>query len=378
MKNLSDMKNVRRVLILTTTPIRKESSLVFHNSVPKRFLGKKLRIIRMKSLTLFRRAIPIFLFKRILTLIKEIKNSDIVHISIPFPGMELLGAIIARLIRRPVITTYYADPVLSSEGGSLLVKMLELLYLKYSLNLTLKLSKVVVVSSEEYVKYSRILPKYYSKLFVIHQGIRDDFKRFLKKTDVLGRTFQRLNQEKKTILSISRLVPYKGMDVLLRAFHILTHNLGFRGVKIIICGEGYLRNKLEEMSKALGLSEHVHFTGKISEEEKWTLLSTADIFVASSISPIECIPISLLEALAVGTPAIYTKVGGIIEQLPKSDLILAVNERNEQQLAEKMAELLKRVSHRLEKKPIYVRCWREAAEEYAKLFRAVLKGKQQK
>lgn len=372
MKNISNMKDIRSILILTSSPIRKESSLVFHNSVPKRFLGKRLKIIRTKSLTLFRRAVPIFPIKMILTLIKEIKNSDVVHISIPFPGIELLGAIIARLMRKPVVTTYYADPVLSSEWGSLLIKILELLYIKFSLSMTLNLSKVIVISSKEYSKHSQILQKYNSKLFVIYQGIRDDFKLFLKKMHIEKQTSQKSN-EIKTILSISRLVPYKGIEVLLHAFNMLIHEYNFHKIRLIICGDGYLRNKLEELTRKLGLSKQVHFTGKISEKKKWELLSTADLFVAPSISPIECVPISLLEALAVGTPSIYTKVGGVIDQLPRSELISSVDGGNERQLAQKMAEMLRCTSTRFEKKPIYIRCWSEVAKEYAELFQYVLK-----
>lgn len=100
------------------------------------------------------------------------------------------------------------------------------------------------------------------------------------------------------------------------------HETFFRAARLVIeqvpqarflaIGRGPLRDDLVERARALGIAEHVVFTG--SRTDVPDLLAMADVFTLTSRT-IECFPMALLEAMAVGRPAVCTAVGGIPEMI---------------------------------------------------------------
>jgi glycosyltransferase involved in cell wall biosynthesis len=109
------------------------------------------------------------------------------------------------------------------------------------------------------------------------------------------------------IVTIGRLIPVKGYDLLLQAAHILHQKkLDFH---IYIVGTGPLKKKLTNISLKLELQQKVTITGYI--ENIYPLVKQADIFVMSSRS--EGLPTSLCEAIILGKPVIATNVSGCKE-----------------------------------------------------------------
>jgi glycosyltransferase involved in cell wall biosynthesis len=82
-------------------------------------------------------------------------------------------------------------------------------------------------------------------------------------------------------------------------------------VELALAGDGDERAALEAQARQLGLDGRVHFLGSLPREEVLTLLRSADAALLSSAW--ENFPHALVEALAVGTPAIATEVGGVRE-----------------------------------------------------------------
>jgi GalNAc-alpha-(1->4)-GalNAc-alpha-(1->3)-diNAcBac-PP-undecaprenol alpha-1,4-N-acetyl-D-galactosaminyltransferase len=99
------------------------------------------------------------------------------------------------------------------------------------------------------------------------------------------------------IVTLGRLVPQKRFDLLLRAFSAISRKINNN---LIIVGEGPLRGELEALSRGLGLSGRVKFTGLM--RRPWAFLKDAEFFVMSS--EFEGFPMTLLEAMACGVPVI--------------------------------------------------------------------------
>ena len=123
------------------------------------------------------------------------------------------------------------------------------------------------------------------------------------------RTRKELSVDSETCLigTLGRLTPVKGILYLLQAARIL---LG-RGtnVKVLIVGEGSIRQDLLTQMHDLGISDNVVFLGHREDSDE--LLQALDIFVLPSLS--EGIPMALLEAMAASRPIVASRVGGIPE-----------------------------------------------------------------
>lgn len=109
-----------------------------------------------------------------------------------------------------------------------------------------------------------------------------------------------VDANKNWIVSMGRLTPQKGHDILLSAFHKLANK--HPDWQLIILGRGELREQLEKMRDDLGLSGQVIFTGALTNP--FAVLKQAKLFVMASRS--EGFPLAHGEALASGLPVIAT------------------------------------------------------------------------
>lgn len=105
-----------------------------------------------------------------------------------------------------------------------------------------------------------------------------------------------------TILSVSNLIPLKGIDFNLRALAQISHDYPNINWKYRIVGDGAERYSLEKLSLELGIQHRVVFLGRISYEDTMNEISMADIFSLPSWN--EAFGIVYLEAMARGCPVI--------------------------------------------------------------------------
>jgi glycosyltransferase involved in cell wall biosynthesis len=107
-----------------------------------------------------------------------------------------------------------------------------------------------------------------------------------------------LPDQAKVVVSMGRLAPEKGFDLLLEAFAQLAPTHG--DYHLVILGEGSERNPLERARESLNLTGRVHMPGRVSNPMAY--LRKCDLFVMSS--RYEGFPMALCEAMACGLPVI--------------------------------------------------------------------------
>lgn len=144
-----------------------------------------------------------------------------------------------------------------------------------------------------------------------------------------------LRDEDKKILYVGRLMEEKGLDVLLNAYGIV--NAKIPNTNLIIVGKGHLRGNLEDLANKLSL-KNVVFTGFVSDSLLKQAYSSSDLFVLPSYAEIQ--PLVLLEALAMGLPAIGTKVGGVPEMIVDGRNGYLLQPGDHEGLAEKIMTIL--------------------------------------
>jgi glycosyltransferase involved in cell wall biosynthesis len=110
-----------------------------------------------------------------------------------------------------------------------------------------------------------------------------------------------------TLLYVGRLAPPKDCATLLQAVALTRSH--HPDVELWIVGDGPLQIPLRKLTDELGLNDSVTFFGEQGDVSPFML--AADLFVSSSVT--EGLPVSLLEAMSVGLPAVVTDVGGMGE-----------------------------------------------------------------
>lgn len=112
------------------------------------------------------------------------------------------------------------------------------------------------------------------------------------------------------VLTVGRLVPVKGFDVLIEAWR------GIQDAQLWIVGEGSEKAKLEALIAEYGLHDQVKLLG--FRQDITDLMQQATLFVMSS--HYEGCPYTMIEALLCKTPMVSTAVGAMVTMLPEQYL----------------------------------------------------------
>jgi glycosyltransferase involved in cell wall biosynthesis len=114
--------------------------------------------------------------------------------------------------------------------------------------------------------------------------------------------------EEKIIMFVGRGVREKGAQVLIDALPKV--RAGYHDAKLVICGGGY-RQHLVDQANAIGMGQHVYFTGFIRDDLLLRLYKVADVACFPSLY--EPFGIVALEAMAAHTPVVVSDAGGLPE-----------------------------------------------------------------
>ncbi len=283
---------------------------------------------------------------RLLTLPKN----SLLHVHAAQAGIPEAALLAAKIRKFPLVIHFHLDIGPSGSMGALLP-----FYKKYFLGRVLRGASKVIVFSEAQVQ---LLEEKYrvkrSNIAIVPNGVSDVFfnkKRPLDAHDPLR------------ILYVGRLSVQKRAERLIEAVSLIK-----MPVELALVGDGEDREKLEDMTKKLGLT-NVSFKGKRYGSKLICQYNKADAFAIAS--DIEGMPLVVLEAMASGLPIVGSDVPGIRELVKGTGIL--VNEPYPEkfaeaftQLAQNPAELKKLSIQSMEKAKNY--SWRNLIEKLAMIY----------
>ena len=267
----------------------------------------------------------VFIFFKSLRLIKK-EKIDIIHAQGFLSG--ILAYLLKKITKKPyLITIQSAD--FNIYHPRLNIKFIAKIYQR--------IEKIIFNNADYCHAVSNYLGSHFEgygvkKIAIISDGVnQNEFKPDLYKRE----TRKKLGFDTENlIVCVSRLEHKNGTHDLIEAASYL-ENIDF---KIIICGDGSERQKLEKMVEKFDLKNKVLFLGDIFHTELPKYVACADIFVRPSLA--EGFGIVFLEAMAAGLAVIGAPVGGIPDFLKNGETGLLCQSGNPEDIAEKIETLI--------------------------------------
>lgn len=309
-------------------------------------------------------ALP-FIFLKSLSCIKQ-EKINLCHCQGFLSGF--LGYLLKKVTKTPyIITIQSADFSLYHPKAS----RIGLIRITYDF-----IEKKVFQNANKTHSVSKHLQKHYESRGVknsilIPNGVnREKFKELLNKREVrkeLGFHVENL------FICVSRLEYKNGTHDLIKAMSYLKPEIP--DFKLIICGGGPDRKKLEKLKIKLGLENEIVFLGDVLHSEIPKYIACSDIFIRPSLA--EGFGIVFLEAMACNVPVIGTPVGGIPDFLEDKKTGLFCQPGNPKDIAEKIKiliydkELRNNIIKNAKKMIIEIYDWDKASEQVGEVYKEV-------
>ncbi|MDX2128556.1 MAG: glycosyltransferase [Chloroherpetonaceae bacterium] len=273
-------------------------------------------------------------------IIKEFKP-DIIHTHVPNPWADCI-ALFSHLQLKPKIVVHWHSDIIRQK---LLFPLLSPMIHK-----VLNECSAIAVPSKAHIRASLFLPKYENKTHIIPLCLSE---KATESVIVDPKTKMILNRIGKApfLLSVGRLVYYKGFNVLIEAMQEVNAHL-------VIVGEGPLRSELEATIHRLNVESKVHLAGELENIEPLFQLCTC--FVLPSIAQSEGFGVVLLEAMRARKPLISTKLGTGVEIANKDGVTgLAVEPSNVKELTTAINTILSNNNLRMKFGEAAFQHWKE-------------------
>ena len=184
----------------------------------------------------------------------------------------------------------------------------------------------IIGTTPVYLKESPYLQDAQDKTVAVPIGIKP-----VTFDEELVRQWKQRYAGKKLVVSIGRLVPYKGYTYLIQAGQHLGDDY-----QVLVVGDGPLMDNLLGEVQEYGVQDRIHFLGYVEDDEMHALLAACNLFVMSSVMKTEAFGIVQIEAMSLGKPVIATKIPESGVSWVNADGVSGLNVpiRNPQALAE--------------------------------------------
>jgi glycosyltransferase involved in cell wall biosynthesis len=233
-------------------------------------------------------------------------NPDIV-VAYEFRLESILAALFTAIFRKVYITWSDVTAQYDSRMGFMRRIIRQILLLR---------SKALIGSSTDTLTHfqeSYNFPPHKSFLSILSAHV-DDFKQLVP--DALKSKSKSSNVFR--LIYVGRLIPLKGMDLLISAFATL--RLEYPNSILTIIGDGPEREKLDAQIKDLDCERHVIFKGSVAHHQLPQELVSHDVFVLPT--RLDCFGLVIAEAIACELPVICSCFAGAANDLVKDNGII--------------------------------------------------------
>ncbi len=227
---------------------------------------------------------------------RSAQNFDVIHAHGSNTLIPLMGALAAS--GTPLVISPYFHPQASNKLLAIVKPLFENTVDTFVLR---KARKIICISETEAELVHKRFPNT-STVSIIYSGVNAEEIQSAKPCEFDG----------QLILYVGRLERYKNVHRVIEAVAYLPQRFAF-----YIIGEGPYRNHLETQIRDRGLSHRVKLLGVCSDATLFRWLKTSALLV--NLSEIESFGITVLEAVAAGTPALVNDKLGLGELARRFD-----------------------------------------------------------
>lgn len=293
--------------------------------------------------TVQRGFLPLRYLRIFLAVLREAKGCDVVYVQ---EHLALLHVLAARLRRVPVVIRIMVDgswEIAHRKGWCVDDDILAFQERTHGWRVRLTRflqrrwwawSRHIIACSEFLrqilIRYHGVPPEKVQRILNAYHG--PDVAS-VAQTRVQARAELGLAPDRRYILTICRLVVWKGVEGILRALRELPGD-----VELLVAGDGDMLEPWRELARELGLAERAHFLGNVPHARIPLWIRAADVFVLNS--RYEGLSHTLLEVKALGTPIVASRVCGNPEVVEHGVDGLLVDPRDPGELLEALRRLL--------------------------------------
>jgi len=273
-----------------------------------------------------------FRWRHRLARIFDDERPDVINAHTPVPYLADMAQRASGPI--PFVLTYHNDLAKEALLAKVAVETLQ----HTLIDRTLRRANRIIATSDYYVRESRYLRRYESKISVVPPGV--DLATFNPDVQVpadLARSYAG-NRVILFVGSLNKSQQYKGLDVLISAFGRV--HAKSPDVRLVIAGAGDGLGMYRQAAVAAGVADHVDFPGYVAHDKLASYYKLARVFAMPSTSRTEGFGMVHVEAGAVGTPVIGSRIGGVPYAVRDNETGLLVSPRDVGDLERALRHLL--------------------------------------
>ncbi|HWE51147.1 MAG TPA: glycosyltransferase family 4 protein [Bryobacteraceae bacterium] len=238
----------------------------------------------------------VFAWRVVWALLSEARTYDLVYFLMP--GLQVaLGSLMARLLGKPFIMKFSGSNEVrrmkNSTVGRLQLRVLD----KWAGSIMVLNPGMMLEAAECGLQRSKLL-------WMPNPVDLDEFRPPAPGERAALRAKFGIPAEADVVLFVGRLAPEKELPSLVKGFEKIAAQ--HERAMLVLVGDGPCRGELETLAGKLIQQGKIRFTGAVASSAVHQWVQIADVF--SLVSSLEGLPVSLIEAMAAGLPAVVSDI----------------------------------------------------------------------